>query len=378
MATFQERQNKAGSITVQARIRIKRQGAVVFEEAESFTGKGARKTAERWASNREEEVKKLLATGKSISKLTIAEGMARYLKEHENVPKPLGKTKKGTMALMSNEPLLSSVLLSDLTSSDIIKYLRKRHEEDGAKPATAMQDLAYIRVLAKYARVVWSIPVDLQEIEDAAGMSTKLGIADRSVKRERRPTLEELDKVMSYQHREKNGKGRMTPLKTPINDIVLFAIFSCRRLSEITRIEWSNVDFDKGTVFIRDIKDPRKKIGNHMTLFLPKRALNLIERQPRVDGEPRVFPYAESTIGTAFQRAYKWAGVEDLTFHDMRHEGVSHLFELHNLIPQVAMVSGHKSWANLQRYTHLKQLEPFDKYEALAQKYELGDPLKLA
>ena len=378
MATFQERKNRSGSLTVQARIRIKRQGRVVFEEAESFSGKGARKTAELWATNRENEVKKLLNSGKIISKLTVADGMARYLKEHEGLPKPLGRTKKGTMRLMSQEPILAATLLSELSSSDIIKYLRKRHNEDGAKPATVLQDIAYLRVLAKYARVVWSISIDLQEIEDAAGMAIRLGIAERSEQRNRRPTLDELERIMSYQHREKNGRGRMTPLTTPINEIVLFAIFSTRRLSEITRIEWESVDFEKGTVFIRDMKDPRKKNGNHMTLFVPQRALSLIERQPRVEGEPRVFPYAESAIGAAFQRACKWADVEGVTFHDMRHEGVSHLFELHNLIPQVSMVSGHKSWSNLQRYTHLKQLELFDKYEELANKHNLGAPLKPA
>jgi len=372
MATFQERKNKDRSISIQARVRITRQGKTVFEEVQTFSGRGARKLAEIWAANKEVEVKKLLDSGKSISNLTVGEGMARYLKEHENLPKPPGKTKKGTMRLMSEEPLLIAVPLSELTAADLMKYARKRFEEDGAAPSTVLQDIAYIRVLAKYARVAWSIPVDLQEVEDAKDMAEKLGIVDRSKMRNRRPTIEELEKLLGYQHREKNGKGRMTPLKTPVSDIILFAIFSTRRLSEITRIEWDDIDFENKTVFIRDMKDPRKKVGNHMTLHLPERAISIINRQPRVEGENRVFPYAEKTIGTAFQRAYKWAGVEDLRFHDLRHEGVSHLFELHNLIPQVAMISGHKSWANLQRYTHLSKLEAFDKYEQLAETWGLG------
>lgn len=356
-----------------AQIRLKRQGKVVFSENEKFEGRGAEKTARLWASNREAEVKKLLDSGKSITNITVAEGMTRYLKEHENTPKPLGRTKLGTMRLMSQEPILSAVSLSELTASDILKYLRKRHDEDGAKPVTVLQDIAYIRVLAKYARVAWSIPIDMQEIDDAFNMANKIGIIDRSVKRDRRPSVEEVEALLSYQHREKNGKGRMTPLNTPIAEIILFAIFSTRRLGEITRIKWDDVDFEKKTVFIRDMKDPRKKIGNNMTLFLPERALSIIRKQPKVEGESRVFPYAEKTIGGAFQRAYRWFGIEDLRFHDLRHEGVSHLFELHNLIPQVAMISGHKSWANLQRYTHLSRLETFDKYAELAKKWNLGE-----
>ena len=91
--------------------------------------------------------------------------------------------------------------------------------------------------------------VDLQEVEDAKDMAEKLGIVDRSKMRDRRPTIEELEKLLGYQHREKNGKGRMTPLKTPVSDIILFAIFSTRRLSEITRIEWDDIDFENKTVF---------------------------------------------------------------------------------------------------------------------------------
>lgn len=76
--------------------------------------------------------------------------MFRYLKEHENVPKAMGRTKRGTMRLMSEEPILMTISMADLTASDLMKYVRKRFE-DGAAPATVMQYVAYIRVLAKYA-----------------------------------------------------------------------------------------------------------------------------------------------------------------------------------------------------------------------------------
>jgi Phage integrase family. len=346
-------------------------GVQAFSEAKSFEGRGAEKNARLWAANREAEVKKLLANGKSLSDLSIAQAMARYLKEHENVPKPLGKTKRGTMRLMSEEPILSTIALAEITASDILNYLRKRHDEDNAKPATVLQDLAYIRVLAKYARVAWSIPVNLQEIEDASGVASQLGIVDRSTCRDRRPTYDELQKICSYKHREKNGKGRMSEFKTPLDDIVLFAVFSARRLGEIVRLEWNDLDALKGTILVKDMKHPRKKIGNNMTLFLPRRAIKLIEKQPKVEGESRIFPYAESTIGAAFQRACRWADIEDLTFHDLRHEGVSHLFELQLSVPEVSMVSGHRSWSNLARYTHLTQAGYYDKYSVLGK--ELGE-----
>ena len=54
-------------------------------------------------------------------------------------------------------------------------------------------------------------------------------------------------------------------------------------------------------------------------------------------------------IGAAFTRAVALLGIEDLHFHDLRHEGASRLFELGMNVPHVAAVSGHRSWNSLRR-----------------------------
>ena len=74
-----------------------------------------------------------------------------------------------------------------------------------------------------------------------------------------------------------------------------------------------------------------------------------------------IFPYSPGAIGPAFTRACKLLGIHDLRFHDFRHEGISRLFAMGCSIPHAAAVSGHRSWASLKRYTHLRQ--PGDKYE---------------
>jgi integrase len=67
----------------------------------------------------------------------------------------------------------------------------------------------------------------------------------------------------------------------------------------------------------------------------------------------RVFPYNGRSTGTAFRRACKELKIEDLHFHDLRHEGTSRLFEAGFGIEQVSVVTGHKDWKMLKRYTHL-------------------------
>ena len=57
-------------------------------------------------------------------------------------------------------------------------------------------------------------------------------------------------------------------------------------------------------------------------------------------------------------------GIEDLHFHDMRHEAVSRLFELGTLdMMEIAAISGHKSLSMLKRYTHLKAQRLVQKLE---------------
>jgi integrase len=83
-------------------------------------------------------------------------------------------------------------------------------------------------------------------------------------------------------------------------------------------------------------------------------AWEILQRQPRVDDEPRIFPVHEQTLSKYFKAACDACGVPDLHFHDLRHEGTSRLFEEGYQIQQVALVTGHKDWRHLRRYTNLK------------------------
>ncbi len=139
--------------------------------------------------------------------------------------------------------------------------------------------------------------------------------------------------------------------------IVGFAMFSTRRQEEITLLRWEDLDGDR--ILVRDMKHPGDKKGNNVYCELPPEALTAINSMRR-DGE-RIFPYSTDAISAAFTRACKILGIEDLRFHDLRHEGISRLFEMGRTIPQVAAVSGHRSWTSLKRYTHIRQSE--DKYK---------------
>jgi integrase len=132
-----------------------------------------------------------------------------------------------------------------------------------------------------------------------------------------------------------------------------FAVFCT--LSVTCRIS----DMSHVVPFPADFKHPGDKKGNNVYCELPPEALAIIQSMPHET--PEIFPYSTDAISTAFTRACKFLGIADLRFHDLRHEGISRLFEMGRTIPQAAAVSGHRSWTSLKRYTHIRQSA--DKYE---------------
>ncbi len=65
-------------------------------------------------------------------------------------------------------------------------------------------------------------------------------------------------------------------------------------------------------------------------------------------------PLNLKSIGKEFREACKILGIEDLHFHDLRHEGCRRLVEQSFTIPEIQKVSLHDSWSSLQRYVSVK------------------------
>ena len=100
------------------------------------------------------------------------------------------------------------------------------------------------------------------------------------------------------------------------------------------------------------MKHPGEKEGNDVWCELPPEAERILLAAPRTS--ERIFPYTTDAISAGFTRACKLLGIEDSRFHDLRHEGVTRLFEMGRTLPLAASVSGHRSWQSLQRYSHIK------------------------
>ncbi len=135
-------------------------------------------------------------------------------------------------------------------------------------------------------------------------------------------------------------------------DVLFFAIHSARREGEICRLEWNDNDAKARTGLVRDAKHPTAKEGNHRRFKYTPEAWAIVERQPKTS--EYIFPYESKSICDAFTRACHVLGIENLRFHDMRHEATSRLFERGYQIHEVAQFTLHESWNELKRYTNLR------------------------
>lgn len=339
MGTIVERKRKDGSSAWRVQIAVRRAGHIV-RDGRTFEEKNRAKT---WMAQREAEI----ASGSWTPRgHTLGSIIQRYIDEYEELS-GWGRSKAADLRRIQGYAIAQHDV-ETLKSHHYIDHIVSR-VRGGAAPPTANTDLVWIRAALKTARAAWGYQIDLQELEDATLHCRNLRLVGRSEERDRRPSPDELAALREYFARP---DGRRS---FDMNSIVDFAIASSRRLSEITRLTWDDYDAEKRVCKLLGKKDPRNRNKRKKIPFkLTPEAAAIIDAQPRVEGEDRIFPYESSTIRARWERACKKLGIEDLHFHDLRHEATSRLFERGYQIHEVAQFTLHETWEVLKRYTQLR------------------------
>lgn len=326
-------------VGTQWRAQVRRKGFPT--ETRTFPTKGL---ATAWAATTESNMLAMKHQDiRIISKMTVADLIGKYTKEIGAV-KPFGKNKKAVLAAMTIQ--LGDTLLPNLTIERLTQFIQER-QRAGAGGVTIAIDLTYLGSVLKAAKNLWRLPVDSGVTAAARDNMRYLGLSPKSKERDRRPTTAELDSL--YMHYA--GIKRQ---KVPMPDLIRFAVTTAMRLGEIIQLRWADINEEHRTIIIRDRKHPTEKAGNDQEVPLLGEAFEIAMRQPRDDEAGRIFPVTEGTVSSIFPRACTKLGIVDLRFHDLRHEGVSRLFEQGYTIEQVALVSGHRDWKMLSRYLHLR------------------------
>ena len=340
MATYRKQKGKTQAI-------IRRDGYP--RQAKTFSTKTA---AVHWAT----EIENAMNLGvwvdpRKISLHTLGDVIQMNLDIVHSV-KPFDVSKLNTLKLTQRE--IGHITLRDLTSDFLLSYVKRRRLT--VEKSQMRQQLSYISKCLDTAVGLWGFPMEINPIKTLRPYLYEMGLIGDSNKRSRRPTDDELQAILD------DCKKRRHWLETYIT----LAVDTAMRQEEIHKLIPSDlVFFDKpkgaavGTILIRNRKDPKKKAGNDQVIpmFKVSREVFLREIERNPEGLVVNGPKKPGSISDGFGRVAARLGIEDLHFHDLRHESISRLFEAGHPIQKVAMVSGHKDWRQLQRYVNLKPEE---------------------
>lgn len=154
-----------------------------------------------------------------------------------------------------------------------------------------------------------------------------------------------------------------------LKSILLFAIETGMRLGELLRLQWADIDQQRRLAKFLDTKN-----GEARTILLSQSAICILAAVPHHITIPRVFwswKKADS-FENAWRRNLTRARelyskeclaqgiipdttiLQDIRFHDTRHEATSCLFEKGLNPMEVATITGHKTLSMLMRYIHLR------------------------
>lgn len=225
---------------------------------------------------------------------------------------------------------IASLPLARIRGRDVTAFIEER-EVEGCRPDTIRLDLALIRRVFTVARSAWSMEGLGNPVSDAS-------TAHPRVPEGRTRRLEEGEE-----------EKLLAALDDSLRPIVLLALATAMRRSEIAGLTWGKVRLDQKVVTLL-----RTKNGDTRSVPLSTAAVAVLEALPMPRKGP-VFGLDVDKISERFGDATRRAGLADLRFHDLRHEATSRLFENTRLDAiEIAKITGHKTMQMLARYTHLR------------------------
>ncbi|WP_292917354.1 tyrosine-type recombinase/integrase [Nitrosomonas sp.] len=136
-------------------------------------------------------------------------------------------------------------------------------------------------------------------------------------------------------------------------DMVTFSLATGLRRSNVTKLEWSQVDMQRNVAWIHG---DQAKAGKPIHVTLNATAMAVLTRQ--IGKHPKsVFSYKGKPITQvntkAWYKALKRAGIEDFRWHDLRHTWASWLTQNGVPLNVIQEMGAWESAEMVRRYAHL-------------------------
>lgn len=349
---------KRGELQWQAKVR--RKGFPTQSRTFSY-----KEDAEKWVRAVERELE---TTGfidrKEANKNTLGEILRRY-KSEITPSKKSAEIEAVKIDVILKDRYLPKLKMSAVTSDAIAAWRDRRLLE--VTGATVNREIDVLSAVLNHARREWRIHVD-NPIRDVKR-------PERAKARDRRLSPDEqayLFAALTGGERLSDGtfsKGARNPWLLPL---VQLALETAMRRGELLSLQWENIDLERRTAHLPDTKN-----GDARTVPLSTRAVSILKDllscSTDLAFDQRTGPVFETTaqaLRKGFVRSIERAKsrykedclaagrkpkkgfLEDVHFHDTRHEAASRLAEKLSNVLELSAVTGHRDLRMLKRYYH--------------------------
>lgn len=320
-------------------VRIRRAGLLPIIKS-GFTTKA---DAAKWAAITESELARGVWLDRTeAERNTLADLLKRYAEEISPNKKG-GEVELHRIRRMLKDDL-AKIKAAALSTRLVSEWRDQRLRQ--VSGSTVKRDLNLLSHVINTARMEWGIHIDnpvlhIRKPKENRPRSRRLSPAEE----------ERLLDALEDEGRRDNGHFGSGARNIWIKPMVMVAIETAMRRSELLKLMWEDIDLDLQFARLHDTKN-----GESRDVPLSTRAISILQSLPRPENG-RVFDTSADAVKKVFERARKRAGLSNLRFHDLRHEGISRLaLRLPNVL-ELSSVTGHRDLQTLKRYHHPKASE---------------------
>ena len=282
-----------------------------------------------------DKVKWEIASGKWFERLpgeekTFEQMMEKFLDEHASKKASYRSYESYVRNL---NPFFGDYALTSITPKVINEYKLKRRN-DGVKPGSINRELAILKKAFNLALKEWEWVRE--------NPASKVSMEEENNKRDRWLSDDEEERLLEA-------------CSPRLKELVIFALNTGMRLSEILTLNWKGIDLFRKTITVFKSKNKEMRtIPMNQTIF------EMLKDKAKVKSikTDLVFynkNHAEIDMrftSLSFHYTAKKANVEDFRFHDLRHTFATRLVQSGKDLYKIQRLLGHKNPSMTQRYAH--------------------------
>ena len=294
-----------------------------------------KRDAESWSKITESEmVRGVFIQRNDAERTLLSDALDRYLQEVTTLKR--GATQETSHIRILRTSSLAKQSLASIGSREVSRYRDIRLKKVSA--STVNRELNILSHVFTVAIQDWGVGLPAG---NPVAATRRPKVDDR---RDRRLVGDEENRLLEWAEKAEQEDGSM-----PVAHIIRFALETGMRRGELAAMRWDHANIEARVLLV-----PETKTGDPRRVPLSSCALSVLNTLPRRMDGTIWGPIHEASISRAFARACKRAAIDNLRFHDLRHEAASRLFEKGLNPMQVGAITGHKTLQMLKRYTHLR------------------------